>query len=131
MTLVPRPALRFALVLSACLIGALVVDHARTDVERDAIQPLPKHPKAGETYLLEGQVIGGPVRRAVSEFDFTVQNSALVAAVRVRYSGPVPDPFRIGRLVSVDVRTTSTGVVTGESGSLTTNPRPLRALAAS
>ena len=58
----------------------------------------------GKTYTLAGTVKDGSVRRGDGVLWFSVRDPHRPVAVRVRYTGLVPDPFREGRGVMVKVR---------------------------
>ena len=61
----------------------------------------------------------GSLRRARESLSFRVRDRGGRAAVPVRYSGSVPEPFREGREVIVTVRKQGT-VFVGERDSLVT-----------
>jgi cytochrome c-type biogenesis protein CcmE len=75
------------------------------------------HP--GGSYQLTGIVAQGSLRRARSGISFRVRDRAGRAAVAVRYSGAVPEPFREGREIIVTVRPAGAAFV-GERDSLIT-----------
>lgn len=75
---------------------------------------------AGRTYQLTGRVAAGSVRHVGDELDFRVADRAGArVSVPIRYSGEVPDPFRVGREVIVTVRKQG-NVFIGERDSLIT-----------
>src|SRR3954468_7673501 len=58
---------------------------------------------AGHTYQLTGKVVPGYMRDGTVT-NFRVRDRTGTTSVPVRYRGALPDPFRAGREVIVDVR---------------------------
>jgi cytochrome c-type biogenesis protein CcmE len=75
--------------------------------------------KAGASYQLTGKVVDGSVRSTSDGVRFQVRDRNGTTAVPVSYSGAVPDPFREGREVIVNVRKEGATFV-GERDSLVT-----------
>lgn len=76
--------------------------------------------QAGETYQLTGRVVDGSVERLESgALRFDVRDREGQQSVPVVYAGVVPDPFREGREVIVNVRREGDFFV-GERDSLVT-----------
>ena len=76
--------------------------------------------QAGETYQLTGRVVDGSVQRLESgALRFDVRDREGEQSVPVVYGGVVPDPFREGREVIVNVRREG-DVFVGERDSLVT-----------
>lgn len=76
--------------------------------------------QAGETYQLTGRVVDGSVERLESgALRFDVRDREGEESVPVVYAGVVPDPFREGREVIVNVRREGDFFV-GERDSLVT-----------
>ncbi len=76
---------------------------------------------AGRTYTLAGTVAQGSVRRDGTVLYFAVLDPHRHVALRVRYTGIVPDPFREGRGVMVQVRRNAGATTfTGEKDSMVT-----------
>ena len=74
----------------------------------------------GETYELTGKVAKGSWEQTRGVHTFEVENRVGGGdAVRVTYTGSVPDPFREGREIIIDVRKDGDGFV-GERNSLVT-----------
>ena len=71
------------------------------------------------SYQLTGIVVKGSLHRSRDHLSFRVRDRAGRAAVPVRYSGAVPEPFREGREIIVTVRLAG-GAFVGEHDSLTT-----------
>jgi cytochrome c-type biogenesis protein CcmE len=57
----------------------------------------------GRTYQLTGKVVAGYTRDGTTT-NFRVRDRSGSASVPVRYTGALPDPFRAGREVIIDVR---------------------------
>jgi len=75
---------------------------------------------AGKTYTLAGTVKDGSVRRADGVLWFSVRDPHRPVAVRVRYTGIVPDPFRAGRGVMVKVQRGAGDLFVGEKDTMVT-----------
>jgi cytochrome c-type biogenesis protein CcmE len=71
------------------------------------------------SYELTGKVAAGSVRHEGGALLFRVRDRSDSTSVPVRYVGAVPDPFREGREVIVDVRRQGSMFV-GERDSLVT-----------
>ena len=113
-----RIRLSAALCAAVLLAGALI--YTSFSAASDAKDPsqLAASAVAGRSYQLTGKVVPG-YRREGSTLVFRVRDRDGSASVPVRYSGAVPDPFRAGREVIVDVRKQG-GVFVGEKDSLVT-----------
>ena len=72
----------------------------------------------GRSYQLTGKVMPG-YRQAGDVLTFRVRDRNGPGSVAVRYTGAVPDPFRAGREVIVNVRKQGSGFA-GEKDSLVT-----------
>ena len=119
----PRRKRRIRLVaaLSAAVVlaGALVYTSFSASSPTRTPSQLVADAQPGRAYQLTGKVALGSVRREGRTYEFRVRDRAGRASVPVRYSGPVPDPFREGREVIVTVRKHGTKFV-GEKDSLIT-----------
>jgi cytochrome c-type biogenesis protein CcmE len=73
---------------------------------------------ANHTYQLTGKVVAGYTRDGTTT-DFRVRDRTGTVSVPVRYDGALPDPFRAGREVIIDVRK-SGDVWVGQPNSLVT-----------
>jgi cytochrome c-type biogenesis protein CcmE len=106
-------ALTAALVLSSALIytSFSASSEAKTPSELRSATP-------GKTYQLTGKVVPGYVRTD-NGVNFRVREREGTASVLVRYTGAVPDPFRAGREVIVDVRKDGSSFI-GEHDTLVT-----------
>lgn len=112
---------RLSVALSAAVLlaGALVYTSFSASSEARTPSQLARDAKAGQSYQLTGKVAQGSVRHAGAALFFRVQDRKGSGSVPVRYTGTVPDPFREGREVIVDVRKQG-DVFVGERDSLVT-----------
>jgi cytochrome c-type biogenesis protein CcmE len=112
---------RLVSALSAALLLATALVYTSFSAASPARSPsqLLSGAQPGRGYQLTGTVVAGSVRRHGDVLDFRVRDRAGTAAVPVRYTGTVPDPFREGREVIVTVRREGAGF-TGERDSLVT-----------
>jgi cytochrome c-type biogenesis protein CcmE len=107
-----------ALGAAVLLAGALVYTSFSASSEARSPSQLVGSAQAGKTYQLTGKVVPG-YERAGTVTNFRVRDRSGNVSVPVRYDGPLPDPFRAGREVIVDVRKEG-GVFVGEKDSLVT-----------
>lgn len=114
--------IRLVVALSAALILAGALAYTSFSASSSAVTPsqLLASSKPTETYQLTGKVVDGSIVRHADGIAFRVRDRDGTASVPVRYTGAVPDPFREGREVIVDVRRAGTGAWVGEKDSLTT-----------
>jgi cytochrome c-type biogenesis protein CcmE len=113
--------LRLVTALTAALLlaGALVYTSFSASSEATEPSQLARKAQPGRSYQLTGKVVPG-YRREGSTLVFRVRDrDGGGGSVPVRYSGAVPDPFRAGREVIVDVRKQG-AVFVGEKDSLVT-----------
>jgi cytochrome c-type biogenesis protein CcmE len=113
--------IRLVVALSAAVIlaGALVYTSFSASSEARTPSQLLSSAVPGHSYELTGKVAPGSVRHEGSTLVFAVRDRAGGQAVPVRYRGAVPDPFRVGREVIVQVRKQGTTFV-GQRDSLVT-----------
>lgn len=107
-----------ALTAAVVLAGALVWTSFGAASETRTPSQLLAAAQAGRTYQLTGRVEPGYTRKGTVT-EFRVRDRAGGASVPVRYHGALPDPFRAGREVIVDVRKQGT-VFVGQPDSLVT-----------
>jgi cytochrome c-type biogenesis protein CcmE len=107
-----------ALTAVVVLAAALVYTSFSASSETRSPSDLLASAEPGETYELTGRVEPGYVRRGGS-LHFRVRDRRGGGSVPVRYAGVVPDPFRAGREVIVEVRKEGQGFV-GARDSLVT-----------
>ena len=106
-----------ALSAAVLLAGALVYTSFSASSEARSPSEL-RTAEPGKVYQLTGKVVPG-YERDGTVTHFRVRDRAGHESVPVRYEGALPDPFRAGREVIVDVRKQG-GVFVGEKDSLVT-----------
>jgi cytochrome c-type biogenesis protein CcmE len=113
--------IRLVVALSAAVLlaGALAYTSFSASSEAKTPSQLMASAQPGRSYELTGKVAAGSVRHDGGALLFRVENRTGGASVPVRYVGAVPDPFREGREVIVDVRKQGSTFV-GERDSLVT-----------
>jgi cytochrome c-type biogenesis protein CcmE len=105
--------------IAVLLAGALVYTSFSASSEAKTPSQLEAGVAAGRSYQLTGKVANGSVQHDGGALLFRVRDRNGSASVPVRYTGAVPDPFREGREVIVDVRKQG-GVFVGQKDSLVT-----------
>jgi cytochrome c-type biogenesis protein CcmE len=113
-----RIRLVVALTAAVVLAGALMWTSFGSASETTSPSQLLASAHAGRTYQLTGRVVPGYTRNGTVT-EFRVRDRSGSASVPVRYVGSVPDPFRAGREVIVDVRKQGS-VYVGQRDSLVT-----------
>jgi len=113
--------IRFVVALTAALLlaGALAYTSFSSASEARSPSQLLTDAKAGKTYQLTGKVQERTWRRDGTTHIFRVRDRTGSRSVPVRYTGTVPDPFREGREIIIDVRKQGATFV-GEKDSLVT-----------
>jgi len=111
--------LAVALSVAVLLAGALVYTSFSAATEARTPSQLVHGAAPGRSYQLTGKVVPGTIQHQGAALLFRVRDRDGTASVPVRYTGAVPDPFRAGREVIVDVRRRGT-VFVGEKDSLVT-----------
>jgi cytochrome c-type biogenesis protein CcmE len=92
-----------ALTCALVLAGALV--YTSFSAASEARQPSElANAEPGKTYQLTGKVAKGSWEHQGTTHTFRVEDRDGSASVPVRYVGQVPDPFREGREIVIDVR---------------------------
>jgi cytochrome c-type biogenesis protein CcmE len=117
-----KRTVRLVTALSAALLlaGALIYTSFASSSEARTPSQLASGARPGETYQLTGKVAEGSVRKdGNASMTFRVRDRDGSVSVPVRYAGAVPDPFRVGREIIVDVRKEG-GQFVGEKDSLVT-----------
>jgi cytochrome c-type biogenesis protein CcmE len=112
--------IRFVVALSAAILlaGALAYTSFSASSEAKTPSQLLQGAQAGRTYELTGKVVAGYTQRGDTTY-FRVRDRTGNESVPVRYAGALPDPFRAGREVVVDVRRDG-AVWVGQKDSLVT-----------
>ena len=117
-----KRTIRLVVALSAAVVLATALIYTSFSASSEAKTPselLATAPVAGRTYELTGKVAAGSWERDGVVHEFRVRDRAGSASVPVRYTGPVPDPFREGREIVVKVHREG-DVYIGEKGTLVT-----------
>jgi len=112
--------IRFVVALSAAILlaGALAYTSFSASSEAKTPSQLLQNAQAGRTYQLTGKVVAGYTQQGDTTY-FRVRDRTGNESVPVRYAGALPDPFRAGREVVVDVRRQGS-VWIGQTDSLVT-----------
>jgi cytochrome c-type biogenesis protein CcmE len=115
-----KRTIRLVVALSAALLLAVALVYTSFSASSEARSPsqLLSTAEAGKSYQLTGKVVAGYERNGTVT-NFRVRDRTGSVSVPVRYDGVLPDPFRAGREVIVDVREEG-GVFVGEKDSLVT-----------
>jgi len=113
--------IRLVVALGAALLlaGALAYTSFSASSEAKTPSQLASGAQPGRSYELTGKVAAGSVHHEGGALSFRVRDRSGNTSVPVRYVGAVPDPFREGREVIVDVRKQGS-VFVGERDSLVT-----------
>jgi cytochrome c-type biogenesis protein CcmE len=115
-----KRTLRLVVALSCALLLGSALVYTSFSAASEAREPSQlADAQAGQVYQLTGKVEAGSYSREGTVHTFRVQDRNGSASVPVRYVGTLPDPFREGREVIVDVRREG-DVFVGEPDSLIT-----------
>ena len=111
---------RLVVALSAAVFLAVALVYTSFSASSEARSPsqLLNSAEPGKVYQLTGKVVAG-YERDGTVTHFRVRDRAGNVSVPVRYEGVLPDPFRAGREVIIDVRKQG-DVFVGEKDSLVT-----------
>jgi cytochrome c-type biogenesis protein CcmE len=101
-----KRTIRFIVALTCALLlaGALAYTSFSSASATSTPSQLAAGAKAGKTYQLTGKVAEGSWRERGTVNLFRVRDRTGRTSVPVRYVGSVPDPFKEGREIVVDVR---------------------------
>jgi cytochrome c-type biogenesis protein CcmE len=121
----PSRKRKIRLVVALCaavfLASALVYTSFSASSEAKSPSQLLSSAKAGSSYQLTGKVVANSVSRSDGVLRFRVMDrDGRGAQVPVVYRGAVPDPFREGREVIINVHKGTNGTFVGEGDSLVT-----------
>ena len=118
---VRKRKLRFITALSCALLLACALIYTSFSASSEARSPsqLLANAKAGQVYELTGKVQDGSFSSEGTTHTFRVRDRAGQGSVPVSYTGALPDPFREGREIIIDVRKRG-DVFVGERDSLVT-----------
>jgi cytochrome c-type biogenesis protein CcmE len=108
-----------ALTAALLLAGALIYTSFTASTQAREPSQLARSARAGQSYQLTGRVVPGSIHRQGAALLFRVRDRRGGPSIPIHYTGAVPDPFRDGREVIVDVRREG-GVFVGERDSLVT-----------
>jgi cytochrome c-type biogenesis protein CcmE len=113
--------LRFVIALTCALLLASALIYTSFSASSEARSPseLAAAAKPGQVYELTGKVEPGSISSKGTTHSFRVRDRAGHVSVPVSYTGALPDPFRDGREIIVDVRKQGATFV-GEPDSLVT-----------
>jgi cytochrome c-type biogenesis protein CcmE len=112
--------IRLVVALAAAVLLASALVYTSFSASTEAKQPSELvRVNDDRTYQLTGKVVTGSVKRDGEKLRFRVRDRKGNASVPVVYTGAVPDPFREGREVIVDVKRQGS-VWIGEKDSLVT-----------
>ncbi len=115
-----KRTVRLVVALGAAVLLAVALVYTSFSASSEARTPsqLATSAQPGKTYQLTGKVVPGYERQGTVT-NFRVRDRSGDVSVPVRYEGVLPDPFRAGREVIVDVREQG-GIFVGEKDSLVT-----------
>jgi cytochrome c-type biogenesis protein CcmE len=103
---VRKRKLRFAIALTCALLLASALVYTSFSASSEAKTPsqLAASAQPGQVYQLTGKVQPGSIRGNGTTHTFRVLDREGNVSVPVSYTGSLPDPFRDGREIIVDVR---------------------------
>ena len=115
-----KRTVRLVVALSCALLLAVALVYTSFSASSEAREPSQLgSAQPGESYQLTGKVAKGSWRHDGTLHTFRVEDRKGGASVPVRYRGSVPDPFREGREIVIDVRKEGS-VFVGQPDSLVT-----------
>jgi cytochrome c-type biogenesis protein CcmE len=116
-----KRSIRFVVALTAALLLAGALAYTSFSASSEAVQPsqLLVSAQSAKVYELTGKVEEGSWKHEGTLHTFRVQDREGGKSVPVSYHGSVPDPFREGREIIIDVTKEGT-VFVGQKDSLVT-----------
>ena len=98
--------IRLVVALTAAVLLSSALIYTSFSASSEAVTPSRRVAGAdtGRSYQLTGKVADGSVQDIPGGKSFRVRDRNGTVSVPVRYTGPLPDPFRADREVVVDVR---------------------------
>lgn len=117
-----KRTIRLVVALSAAMLLGMALIWTSFNASTEAKTPsqlLAAAPTAEQSYKLTGKVAEGTWDQKGNVHEFRVRDRDGEQSVPVRFTGPVPDPFREGREIAITVRLND-GVYVGERDSLIT-----------
>lgn len=117
--------IRLGVALSTAVLLAAALVYTSFSASSEAVKPsqLIAHADPGRSYHLTGKVVDGSIRHVGGVTWFKVRDrdaKTAAKAIEIRYTGSVPDPFRDGREVIVDVTKGTGATFVGARDSLIT-----------
>jgi cytochrome c-type biogenesis protein CcmE len=118
---VRKRKIRFVIALSCAVLLASALIYTSFSASSEARSPsqLAASAHPGQVYQLTGKVQPGSIRGDGTTHTFRVRDREGRVSVPVSYTGALPDPFRDGREIIVDVRKQG-GTFVGERDTLVT-----------
>jgi cytochrome c-type biogenesis protein CcmE len=97
---------RLVVALSAAVLLAAALVYTSFSASSEARTPsqLLANADAGRSYKLTGKVVAGSIQKDGTTLSFRVRDREGNVSIPVSYEGALPDPFRDGREIIVDVR---------------------------
>jgi cytochrome c-type biogenesis protein CcmE len=116
-----KRTVRLVVALSAAVVLASALIYTSFSAASPALTPsqLVREAQPGRSYELTGTVVAGSVHREGNVLHFAVEDRVGGTAIPLAYTGVVPDPFREGREVIVNVEKQGNRYI-GENNSLIT-----------
>jgi cytochrome c-type biogenesis protein CcmE len=116
-----KRTVRLVVALSAAVVLASALIYTSFSAASPALTPsqLVREAQPGRSYELTGTVVAGSVHREGDVLHFAVEDRVGGTAIPLAYTGVVPDPFREGREVIVNVEKQGNRYI-GENNSLIT-----------
>ena len=116
-----KRTVRLVVALSAAVVLASALIYTSFSAASPALTPsqLVREAQPGRSYELTGTVVSGSVHREGAVLYFAVEDRVGGTTVPLAYTGVVPDPFREGREVIVNVEKQGNRYI-GENDSLIT-----------
>jgi cytochrome c-type biogenesis protein CcmE len=116
--------IRLGVALSTAVLLAAALVYTSFSASSEAVKPsqLIAHADPNRSYHLTGKVVNGSIHKqgGTTIFEVRDRDGTAAKAVQIRYTGSVPDPFRDGREVIVDVKKGSGNTFIGAPDSLIT-----------
>jgi cytochrome c-type biogenesis protein CcmE len=101
--------IRLGVALSTAVLLAAALVYTSFSASSEAVKPsqLVTHADPGRSYHLTGKVVNGSIRHEGGATWFRGRDrdaKTNARSIEIRYTGTVPDPFRDGREIIVDVK---------------------------
>jgi cytochrome c-type biogenesis protein CcmE len=116
--------IRLGVALSTAVLLAAALVYTSFSASSEAVKPsqLIAHADPNRSYHLTGKVVNGSIHKqgGATIFKVSDRDGTAAKAIQIRYTGSVPDPFRDGREVIVDVKKGSGNTFIGAPDSLIT-----------